>query len=61
MEMMSENKDTNTKRFVAEYYADGRERMSFFTANSGQEIIDYLKRKYGESVEIIQIIEQNKR
>ena len=52
---MNEKKNEEMKRFVAEYYIEGIEKMGFFNAKSEEEIKNYLIQKYGESIEIIQI------
>jgi len=46
-----------TKRFVVEYYTGREEKMGFFNAKNEEEVKNYLIKKYGESVEIIQITE----
>jgi len=45
-------------KYVAEYYGGGHAMIGFFEAKSEQEVRDYLIRKYGEIVEISQIVEQ---
>jgi len=45
-------------KYVAEYYGGGHAMIGFFEAKSEQEVKDYLIRKYGETVEISQIVEQ---
>jgi signal recognition particle receptor subunit beta len=45
------------KRFVVEYFIEGIEKMGFFNAKSEEEIKNYLIKKYGKNVEIIQITE----
>ena len=54
---MNEKENEKMKRFVAEYYIEGIEKMGFFNAKSEEEIKNYLIQKYGGSIEIIQITE----
>ena len=43
-------------KYVAEYYGGGHAMIGIFEAKSEQEVRDYLIRKYGEIVEISQIV-----
>ena len=43
-------------KYVAEYYGGGHAMIGIFEANSEQEVRDYLIQKYGEIVEISQIV-----
>ena len=54
---MNEYGNEGIRRFVVEYYTEGGEKMGFFNAKNEEEIKNYLIKKYGESVEIIQITE----
>ena len=45
-------------KYVAEYYGGGHARIGIFEAKNEQEVRDYLIRKYGEIVEISQIVKQ---
>jgi len=45
-------------KYVAEYYGGGHAMIGIFEAKSEQEVRDYLIRKYGEIVEISQIVKQ---
>jgi len=56
---MNEYGNEGTKKFVAEYYTESGEKMGFFNAKSEEEVKNYLIKKYGESVEIINILELN--
>jgi len=54
---MNEYENEGIKRFVAEYYTDGREKIGIFDAKNEEEVKNYIIKKYGESVEITQITE----
>jgi len=43
-------------KYVAEYYGGGHAMIDVFEAKNEQEVRDYLIKKYGEIVEISQII-----
>jgi len=43
-------------KYVAEYYGGGHAMIGIFEAKSEQEVRDYLIQKYGEIVEISQIV-----
>jgi len=43
-------------KYVAEYYGDGHAMIGIFEAKNEQEVRDYLIKKYGEIVEISQIV-----
>jgi len=45
-------------KYVAEYYGGGHAMIGIFEAKSEQEVRDYLIRRYGEIVEISQIVKQ---
>ena len=45
-------------KYVAEYYGGGHAMIGIFEAKNEQEVRDYLIRKYGEIVEISQIVKQ---
>jgi len=45
-------------KYVAEYYGGGHAMIGIFEAKNEQEVRDYLVRKYGETVEISQIVKQ---
>jgi len=45
-------------KYVAEYYGGGHAMIGFFEAKSEQEVRDYLIWKYGEIVEISQVVKQ---
>ena len=43
-------------KYVAEYYGGGHAMIGIFEAKNAQGVRDYLIRKYGEIVEISQIV-----
>jgi len=43
-------------KYVAEYYGGGHAMIGVFEAKNEQEVRDYLIKKYGEIVEISQIV-----
>ena len=43
-------------KYVAEYYGGGHAMIGIFEAKNEQEVRDYLIKKYGEIVEISQIV-----
>jgi len=43
-------------KYVAEYYGGGHAMIGVFEAKNEQEVKDYLIKKYGEIVEISQIV-----
>jgi hypothetical protein len=56
-----DNRNHNMKRFAVEYYRGDKEKIGFFTAKDEEEVKDYMTRKYGETIEIIQIVKQKRR
>jgi len=58
LEEIKNEEDEKMKKFVAEYYIEGGiEKMGFFNAKNEEEVKNYLIKKYGENVKIIQITE----